>query len=134
MSGEGDDRLTLCAFDELDDPGTRGFEIDVGGTQPLRVFVVRRGEVLACYRNRCPHTGAPLEWLPDQFFDLDNSFIQCAIHGALFRPEDGYCLRGPCVGQSLEPMDVVLDDGQLILRLPSREAQQAPETAGPGLE
>ena len=85
----------------------------LGAETPLRLFVVRKDGILAAYRNCCPHTGAPLEWLPDQFLDLDNSFIQCAIHGALFRPEDGYCLRGPCVGQSLEPLALEVVDGRI---------------------
>lgn len=123
MNEGAGDRFVLCKIDELGDPGTRGFEIDVGGPEPLRVFVVRKGDTLACYRNRCPHTGAPLEWQPDQFLDLDHSFIQCAIHGALFRPENGYCLRGPCAGQSLEPIRLDLDQGRLTVSLPSTAAR-----------
>ena len=114
-----DRRYPLCRSDDLPDPGSRGFDVEVPGSpQPLRLFVVRKGDVLAAYRNSCPHTGAPLEWLPDQFFDLDNSFIQCAIHGALFRPEDGYCLRGPCAGRSLDPLELVLDGGTISVVLP----------------
>ena len=110
----------LCALDELEDPGSRGFDIDLGEEQPLRLFVVRKAEVVAAYKNACPHTGAPLEWLPDQFFDLDHSFIQCAIHGALFRPEDGYCLRGPCVGRKLEALPLTINAGVLQVDLSSQ--------------
>ena len=110
-------RFGLCALEELGDPATRGFEIDCGAAQPVRLFVVRKGDVLAAYLNRCPHTGAPLEWLPDQFFDLDSSFIQCAIHGALFRPEDGYCVRGPCAGQSLQALELMVEEGHLTVTL-----------------
>ena len=112
MNADGQ-RHDLCALRELGDPATRGFDLDLGAPQPLRLFVVRKGEVLAAYLDRCPHTGAPLEWLPDQFFDPDDSFIQCAIHGALFRPEDGYCVRGPCVGQSLQPIGIELVEGRV---------------------
>ncbi|MCB1774790.1 MAG: Rieske 2Fe-2S domain-containing protein [Gammaproteobacteria bacterium] len=84
----------------------------------MRLFVVRKGEVLAAYLDRCPHTGAPLEWQPHQFLDIDNSFIQCAIHGALFRIDDGYCLRGPCVGQSLEPLGLSVVGNRLRVSLP----------------
>lgn len=121
MSGVGR-RRELCPLDEIDDPGTRGFELDLGLAQPLRLFVVRRDDVLAAYLNRCPHTGAPLEWLPDQFFDLDNSFIQCAIHGALFRPEDGYCLRGPCVGQSLQALELRVEAGRVTVELTTEDS------------
>ena len=109
----------LCPVDDIPEPGSRGFDLAVGTDRPLRLFVVRKAGVLAAYRNRCPHTGAPLEWLPDQFLDLDNSFIQCAIHGALFRLEDGYCLRGPCVGQALQGLDLAVEDGHLRVRLPA---------------
>lgn len=117
-------RHALCPLNELADPATRGFELDSGSPQPLSVFVVRKDDVLAAYINRCPHTGAPLEWVPDQFFDLDNSFIQCAIHGALFRPEDGYCLRGPCVGQSLQSVELSVEDGMLWVDLPTPDDGQ----------
>ena len=110
-------RHALCALHELTDPCSRGFELDLGTQQAFRLFVVRKGEVLAAYRNSCPHTGAPLEWLPDQFLDADGGFIECAIHGALFRPEDGYCLRGPCVGASLQPLRLEVVDGRVELIL-----------------
>lgn len=113
MSGRKAATHALCRVEDIPNPGSRGFDIDVGDERPFRLFVVRKGDVVAAYRNACPHTGAPLEWLPDQFFDLDHSFIECAIHGALFRPEDGYCLRGPCVGKSLEALRLVTKDGVL---------------------
>lgn len=111
-------RHDLCALDEIADPGSRGFELKLGPENLLRLFVVRKDQVLMAYRNKCPHTGAPLEWLPDRFLDMDNSFIQCAIHGALFQPEDGYCLRGPCVGQHLQVLNIELVDGRVYLCVP----------------
>ena len=35
--------------------------------------------------------------------------ILCATHGALFRIEDGHCLSGPCVGESLTPLPVSIE-------------------------
>ena len=116
-------RRDLCALDEIADPGSRGFEFDLGGVQPLRLFVVRKGDVLTAYRNSCPHTGAPLEWLADQFFDIDNSFIQCAIHGALFRPEDGYCVRGPCAGACLQALELEVAQGRVGIVLVTPDDQ-----------
>ena len=65
----------LCALKDIADPGTKGFEVALDGQQVLRLFVVRKAGALAAYRNSCLHTGAPLEWLPHQFFDLEQSFI-----------------------------------------------------------
>ncbi len=96
--------LDVLAMRDLDEPGSRGCRLE--GMDGVPFFLVRKDGQLHAYRNRCPHTGAPLEWLPHQFLDLDNSFIECAIHGALFRTDNGYCLRGPCVGQSLQALAV----------------------------
>lgn len=109
----------LCTLGALPDPGAKGFEFEQADGELLRLFVVRKGAVLAAYVNRCPHTGAPLEWLPDQFLDLDNSFIECAMHGALFRLEDGYCVRGPCPGRSLTSLPIQETDGALWVGLPT---------------
>ena len=93
----------LCAVDDIDDPGTRGFEVALDGQQVLRLFVVRKSGTLAAYRNNCPHTGAPLEWLLHQFFDLEQSFIQCAIHGALFRPRTATVCEDPAWADHWNP-------------------------------
>jgi nitrite reductase/ring-hydroxylating ferredoxin subunit len=104
----------LCALDELRDPGSRGFSRDTedGG---LDLFVVRRSGRVYAYRNRCPHTGATLEWLPDRFLDADGALIQCGLHGALFLIETGECVHGPCVGAFLEPLNVELRGGRVVL-------------------
>jgi len=74
------------------------------------------GDRAYAYRNRCPHTGAPLDWQPHQFLDERGELIQCAIHGALFAIETGLCLRGPCAGRSLQALPVQLtDEGLLVL-------------------
>lgn len=39
---------------------------------------------------------------------LDGFHLLCGTHGALFRPQDGYCVSGPCVGDSLEPVPISL--------------------------
>ncbi len=115
---DGARSFELCALTDIADPGSRGFDLDLGDERPLRLFVVHKGGQFNAYVNRCPHTGAPLEWTPDQFLDYDNSFVQCAMHGALFRPEDGYCVRGPCVGSHLEPLTLAMDDEFIRVVIP----------------
>lgn len=96
----------LCRKDELPDPGSRGFSLQLGG-ETLELLLVKRAGRVYAYRNRCPHTGVNLEWREDQFLDPSEGYIQCATHGALFRIEDGFCLRGPCAGQSLQPLGLI---------------------------
>jgi nitrite reductase/ring-hydroxylating ferredoxin subunit len=100
----------ICALEELPDPGSLEFVMP-GREEDRAGFVVRHGDAVRAYRNRCPHTGASLNWLPDQFLELEGKLIQCATHGALFRPEDGRCIRGPCVDQSLEALPVKIENG-----------------------
>jgi len=104
----------LCDLDTITDPGSRGFDIDVNG-DGQGLFIVRQDNRVFAYRNSCPHTGAPLDWSPDQFLDMDGALIQCAMHGALFSIETGECLHGPCVGASLETLPIAVIDDQVYL-------------------
>lgn len=106
--------LRLCALDDLADPGARGFTAELGA-RPLEIFVVRKGDGVHGYVNRCPHTGVNLEWLADQFLDEDGALIVCATHGALFEIDSGYCVAGPCAGDRLRPVPVAVIDGDVVL-------------------
>jgi nitrite reductase/ring-hydroxylating ferredoxin subunit len=110
------DAHPICRLDELSDPGSRGARLMLpdGG---LEIFLVRRGAQVYAYRNRCPHASVNLEWQPHQFLDLTGHFILCANHGALFRFEDGFCLRGPCAGQRLTPVPVHVEQGRVVVEL-----------------
>jgi nitrite reductase/ring-hydroxylating ferredoxin subunit len=104
--------LRLCAPDELAEGQSRGFEI-----AEEKLFAVRKDGRLYAYRNRCPHRGIALEWLPDQFLDASASLIQCATHGALFLIESGECVAGPCAGQSLQELAIREDDQGIWVEL-----------------
>jgi len=99
--------------EQLEEPGSRGFDVAGVASGGAAFFVVRKDGEVHAFRNRCPHTGAPLEWQPDRFLDMDNSFIECAMHGALFRVGDGMCLRGPCAGQALQALPIRVKDGKI---------------------
>lgn len=102
----------VCHQDALDDPGAREFEICLGH-ETVSGFILHWQGRWYAYRNRCPHTGVSLNWLPDQFFDIGREFVQCSTHGALFRPADGFCVYGPCLGRSLEPLELILRGGEV---------------------
>ncbi|MFN3580175.1 MAG: Rieske (2Fe-2S) protein [Pseudomonas sp.] len=100
----------LCHLDQLPDPGSKGFTY-----QGQALFAVRQGSQVFVYENSCPHRGIPLEWVPDQFLDSSGRLIQCATHGALFLPENGACVAGPCAGQSLKARPCHINNGQVWL-------------------
>ena len=106
-------RPFLCALDAVPDGGSKGVTLSVAGVE-RDIFLVRRGEHVFAYVNSCPHTGATLNFQPDQFMSFDNYYIQCSIHGAQFRIHDGYCVYGPCKGFSLQRVDVEVSGGAVF--------------------
>ena len=95
----------LCGVDEIADPGSKGFMFRQGDKLFLG-FVVRRHGAVYGYVDRCPHAGMPLAMFPDRFLTREGDLILCASHGALFRPQDGVCVGGPCAGKTLDPWPV----------------------------
>lgn len=102
---------------QLDDPGARSFEVG-DGTWPFRGFVVRRNGELRAFANICPHLSHPLDMLPDAFFVEEGRVLRCMSHGARFDPDSGYCIVGPCAGQSLLQLECRVEDDRVWVRAP----------------
>ena len=103
--------VRLCASDELIEKGNaRAFEV-LHFRQPARGFALRfDGEVVA-YLNRCLHVPMEMDWQPDEFLDSSKEYILCATHGAVYQPQTGRCVGGPCGRGKLKPIDVEERDG-----------------------
>ena len=109
-------RQVVCNLDEIKDGSARGFEFGEGSSV-LNIFIVRQGKDVYAYKNSCPHTGVTMNWQPDQFLDTSEEYIQCSLHGAIFRIEDGYCVQGPCAGNALTVIPASLQDNQIICEI-----------------
>lgn len=111
----GDERVVgpICASASLVDGGL-GVRFDVhrqGARQPA--FAIRfRGRVHA-YVNECRHQRSELDWRPGEFFDEAKLYLICATHGALYAPDTGTCVAGPCRGARLLALTVQERDGQI---------------------
>ncbi len=103
-------KIRICDLSQLTDPGSRAFALPQDDGE-VEGFVVYKDGHVSAFVNSCPHTGVPLNWNPHQFLDVEAEFIQCSLHGAIFRVGDGFCLRGPCVGESLKSLPVSLEGG-----------------------
>jgi len=103
----------LCRLDTLADGEAKGFQGPEGSF--TGVFAIRQGDTAVAYVNACPHIGTPLDWVPDRFLSRDGTRIICATHGAEFRINDGFCTRGPCSGDSLEPLLIKINEGTLFV-------------------
>jgi nitrite reductase/ring-hydroxylating ferredoxin subunit len=116
MSPRGaiDVERVICRLSDIGDPGSRGFTMGTGDW-PLRGFVVRMGEQAWGYVNRCPHAGHPLNLTPHHFLTPGRELILCSSHGALFDRQTGFCIAGPCGGQSLQSVPVEVESGFVML-------------------
>jgi nitrite reductase/ring-hydroxylating ferredoxin subunit len=108
-------KLLLGRVDALPDPGACGFDPTQCGHDTI--FVVRRGQAVRAYRDACPHFGdTPMAWRRHAYLNADGTRIVCHAHGAQFDIENGKCLLGPCLGQSLQSVAVtVTENGEIWL-------------------
>jgi nitrite reductase/ring-hydroxylating ferredoxin subunit len=104
----------ICSVDEIADKSGRGFTVMVDGAETA-ILVVRLGQTIRAYVNRCPHLELNLDWQPDHFFDFERKHILCGMHGALFRVGDGVCIYGPCLGRALARVPIEIVDGEIRL-------------------
>ena len=102
----------LCRLEEIADGGTKGFVLGEG-EWPLRGLIVREGDAAYGYVNHCPHAGHRLGFMPDRFLTPDGSLILCMSHGAMFNKRNGLCVAGPCVGESLKRVPLVVAAGEV---------------------
>lgn len=103
-------------FDEADlaEMEARGYVGRVAGMQ-RNIFAVRRDGEIYVYLNQCPHAGSLIDHIPGKFFAPDEVHLRCGMHGALFRIEDGVCVDGPCLGESLKRLPIEIRDGGVYL-------------------
>ncbi|PVM93366.1 2Fe-2S ferredoxin [Caulobacter radicis] len=104
--------INLGPLDLIADGAARNYVLQIGENR-FHGFVVRRGEAVFGYVDRCPHAGLPLAQQLDQYLTPDGGMIACSWHGAVFAIEDGACLGGPCAGGRLTPWPVMVEDGKV---------------------
>lgn len=105
----------LCRLAELEATGAKG--VTLSGNREIVVVQVTDG--VRAYVNACPHAGIPLETFPDRFLTEKRDFLVCTGHGALFIPENGLCVAGPCNGARLRAVPIEIRDGAVVLGSPS---------------
>lgn len=106
----------ICAAEALIDGG-KGvrFPVLAGGSASTG-FVVRFDGKVYGYLNRCAHVPIELDWNEGEFFESSGLYLMCSTHGAMYEPENGRCVGGPCRNGRLRPIDVFEADGQIFWR------------------
>lgn len=98
---------------------------DLGRVKARGLLLARRGGRLFVYANVCRHVPLTLDLGDGEVLAMDGKHFLCHHHGARYRVEDGRCLSGPCEGESLVPVEFVLEgggalgaDAELVVLLP----------------
>jgi len=120
MSQEEIEVYVVCAADAIERGNAKSFSLsridDSGERRPFPILIVRTfaNDYLG-YLNSCPHDGVWLNIGSGDFFSADRAFLKCGRHGATFEIDTGVCIGGPCNGQSLQPVALVVIDGDVCL-------------------
>ena len=105
--------VTLGPIDIIPDGKARNFVLEMKAGR-FHGFVVRQGEAVHGYVDRCAHMALPLAQQLDDYLTPDGGLIACSWHGALYRIEDGVCVGGPCAGARLQTWAVAVRDGMIV--------------------
>ncbi len=100
----------LCPLSELKDGESALLKTKINGAVK-HLIAIRQGEAAYLYTNSCPHIGAPLDFKPGQFLNLEKTHILCSNHGAMFEITSGKCISGPCINKHLESIKSVIKEG-----------------------
>jgi nitrite reductase/ring-hydroxylating ferredoxin subunit len=120
--------VRICASEELLDGGTGVRRPAKLGSGDVVVFFVRYDGHAYGYLNRCAHVPMELDWAEGQFFESSGLYLMCATHGAIYAPDTGKCVGGPCRGGRLRPVQVEERDtpeGRAVFWLPDGELRPA---------
>jgi nitrite reductase/ring-hydroxylating ferredoxin subunit len=117
----------ICQRSELQDGGKAArFQFEFDGRIVQAFAIAYAGDIYA-YANSCPHRGTELDWQHGEVFDESGLYLVCATHGAIFEPDSGRCVGGPCQGQSLVRLAVETTNMSVELRVGRLLAAQSPQ-------
>jgi nitrite reductase/ring-hydroxylating ferredoxin subunit len=112
-----DGLVPVARTDELVPGRTRKFVLRCHG-RDVEAFVLNHGGAFYAYVNRCCHIPMSMDWVDNQFFTEDHTYIQCATHGALYEPASGECVAGPPLGRCLTPVPLVVHNREILAGCP----------------
>jgi len=96
----------LCQRDALPDGRATLWELDTddGRGQTFKLLLLRSGNDVTAFVNRCAHFGVPLAAQQSQLIFAPLVSITCNVHYARYRWADGVCEAGECAGEALVPV------------------------------
>jgi nitrite reductase/ring-hydroxylating ferredoxin subunit len=83
--------------------------------KPFRLLLMRSGQGLVAYVNRCAHFGVPLAETMRHLIFTPHQTLSCNVHYARYRWGDGACVSGECAGEGLIPVSLSVSDGKVLI-------------------
>lgn len=120
--------VRICASEELVDGGDGIRRKALHKSGEAVVFFVRYDNRPFGYLNQCAHVAMELDWSEGKFFESSGLYLMCATHGAIYEPDTGKCVGGPCRGARLRKVEVEERDtpeGRAVFWLPDAGLQPA---------
>ena len=102
--------LELTRIDAIADPGAVVCYLDNNAA----VIVTRSAGAIAAFHNLCPHAGYPLQRADGRVLVQEGRYMVCGGHGASFALDTGACAGGPCNGEGLTRIAIVVRDGVVL--------------------
>ncbi len=108
--------IPICTSSALEEGGKGVRFLVTAFNEDATGFVIRYNSKPYGYLNRCAHVPIELDWAEGEFFESSGLYLMCSTHGAIYMPETGHCVGGPCRGGRLRPITVVEKDDQIYWR------------------
>ncbi len=80
-------------------------------------FVLHHPGGFSAFVNECPHWYVDLDLGDGNFYAPELDRIFCKNHAALFRPDTGQCVVGPCAGLYLERFQIRFEGDDALVNL-----------------
>jgi len=103
----------LCASADVIDGKARVLRLP--GARDAEIIVVREGARVCGYLNECRHMAVALNLLDDFGVQTARYHLLCDHHSATFRFSDGYCVAGPCEGESLTAIALTQRGDRIVI-------------------
>lgn len=107
--------LEIATVDQIPPEGIR-FRYHDGPFEEEGILLRTPAGGVVAFKNECRHLPMPLDDRePGQIWDDRRAHLMCTSHGALYRPDTGLCISGPCEGSHLRQLPVAVADGRVVL-------------------
>ncbi|OYT90326.1 MAG: hypothetical protein CFE43_18915 [Burkholderiales bacterium PBB3] len=92
--------------------------VELAAAQPdspaFKLLVLRNGDAVHAFANRCAHFGVPLAARQAQLIHQPLKSLTCNVHYARYAWATGACEAGECDGDALSPVPLVQDADGLL--------------------